>query len=218
MKNLIISDYTAEQNKIISKIFAVFSDSVNVYKNWGFYLFDKHFDKEQELRNRIGIIIIASLFDVLDIENKIPSYQKDAQDLNLIHLNRYCLQIIEYIEAIKEFLAQYSKEEQILIINLRNQYVHSYLSGRHSSATIKVKYVEDGILRQENISIDEYHRIIESCLAYKNLDVLQKYFLDIWLDIGRKYSSITAEFIQNIELISDSIYNGREMIFRNIKV
>lgn len=210
--------FSKEQIKVITKILSVFSDGVNVYKNWGFYLFDKHFDKEQELRNRIGIIIIASLFDVLDIESKIPSYQVELQELNLIHLNRYCLQVIEYIETIKEFLSEYSKEEQILIINLRNQYVHSFLSGRHSKTTMKIKYVENGKFREENILIDDYHLIIESFLAHNNLDDLQKHFLDIWLNIGRKYSSITTEFIQNIELISDSMYNGREMMFKHINI
>jgi hypothetical protein len=174
--------YTIEQNRTITKVLTLFSDSINVYKNWGFYLFNENFNTEIELRNRIGTIIIASLFDLLDVDIRIESYQKEAHINGLVHLNRYCNQAKEYIHSVKEVLQQYTKEEQIFIINLRNQFVHSHLSGRNNNK-ITIKYIENNIYKKEEISIDLYHAMLEPYFL-GNIDHTQQDFLNRWLNIS----------------------------------
>lgn len=209
--------YSVDQNKLISKIYAFFSDSINVYKNWGFYLFDEKFDDEPELRNRIGIIILASLFDLLASEKNLREYEKEYDASGLIFLKRYIGQIEEYLEAVKAFLSHYSKEEQIMITYLRNQSVHSFLDGCHKQ-TMGIKYVVNNIFYQDKIPIDEFHAIAGRFFEEFDLDKLQASFLDKWLSVGYKYSSIVTEFIHNQSIIQDSIYHGRQVQFKYLSI
>lgn len=205
--------FTIKQNRIITKVLCLFLDSVSVYKTWGFYMFDREFDDEQELRNRIGIIILASLFDPLLSIKKVEHYMKDAKNNNLIHVKRYCNQILEYFESIKELLQQYSKAEQVFIVYLRNQYVHSFLSGRHEK-NYNIRYVENYQLKTENISIAEFDELTRDMFENYNLDQLLKNLIDKWLTIECKYSNVIRELIVNENFIYDSIYHGREVKFK----
>lgn len=208
--------FTVEQNKIITKVYTLFSDSISVYKTWGFYMFDESFNNEQELRNRIGIIILASLFDPLVSIKKLDNYREEAKENNLIHLDRYFNQIIEYFDSIKDLLSKYTKEEQVFIDYLRNQYVHSFLGGRHNP-TYGIKYIVNKDLIKETLSNNEFHDLTRGMFENNNLDKLQKVIIDKWLNIGYKYSSIITELLSCENIIRDSIYHGREFQFKHLK-
>ncbi len=209
--------FSIVQNKIISKVYSLFADSISVYKNWGFYMFDEKFDEEIELRNRIEIIILASLFDILASEKKILAYQNEAREHNLKHLDRYCQQALEYCEAIKEFGTHFSKEEQIFIVYLRNQFVHSFLSVRHHN-TMTVKFVENGTFKEEKNTIEHFHEITREFFERANLEQVEKEFIDRWIGISYRYSSIFMEFLGNEKVIYDAIYKGKEMKFSHLKI
>lgn len=196
---------TVKENHIITKVFSLFSDSVGVYRNWMFYMIDKEFDKEQKLRNKIGTIILGSLFDIVSYENKIDEFKREALSNNLDFLESYFNVIEDYISSVKSFMSIFTKEEQLLITHLRDQFVYSHLSGR-LNIDKKVKYIENGILIKEKIKVKELNKIIESFLNRRRVDDILEEFIGRWWDNNSKYTSYILGFIKHEKEIYDSIY------------
>jgi len=196
---------TVKENKIITKAFSIFTDSIGIYKNWMFYMTDKDFDKEIELRNKVGIIMLGSLFDILSYEKNIEKFQEEAKNNDLNHLNSYFNLISEYISSVKDFLSIYTKEEQLLITYQRNQFAHSFLNGRLNTM-IGVKYLSQGEFIEEKIITTELHEIIEEIYRSKHIDETLKNIIDRWFEHKSKYTSFILGFIENEKQIYESIY------------
>ncbi len=196
---------TVKENKIITKAFSIFADSIGVYKNWLFYMTDKDFDKEIELRNKIGTIMLGSLFDILSYEKKIEKFKEEARNNGLEHLNSYFNLISEYISSVKDFLSIYTKEEQLFITYQRNQFAHSFLNGRLNDE-IGVKYLSGGEFIEEKITTTELHKIMQEIYSSKHIDKTLKNIIDKWFEHKSKYTSFILGFIKHEKKIYELIY------------
>lgn len=130
--------------------------------NWGFYLFDKEFEEEQELRNRISAIWVHSLLDVLDGEQRVLRKLRDrSEQLGSKVFTGYCDQMELMCRAIEDLLRSFSKEEQIFIRWYREQVVHSWLAARQL-ANIRVRIVTGDGLIAETLTHDEFNEVVRT--------------------------------------------------------
>jgi len=209
--------YSGRELKLINKVYSLFQDNLMSISTWGFYIFSDELQHEQELKNKLGVLWIASLYDSINAQQKlIPKFELEAQELNLIHLQRYCKQAHEFIDAIKEVIQKYTVPEQLFIVSLRNQWVHTHLNGRHSES-INVKYVENNTLIDKNLEHDNYHALIRPLFEQGNLDSTLKEFIERFQDQNSLYWKILSEIQKNREVIYQAMLNGREIQWSTIK-
>jgi hypothetical protein len=210
--------YEGKSLKLINKVYSLFQDNLMSITTWGFYIFSDELKKEQELKNKLGILWIASLYDSIYAQEKLlTKYESEAKELKLIHLVRYCKQAHEFIEAIKEIVQKYSMAEQIFIVSLRNQWVHTHLSGRHSES-INVKFVENDTLINKNFDYDTYHELIRPLFEQGNLDETLKELIERFKDQNGLYWDILYEIQKNHKIMYQAMLKGNEFQWKTIKV
>jgi hypothetical protein len=123
---------------------------------WGFYLTSPEFDKEIELRNKLGTIWICSLIDTLEAEARfLPEIAKEAAAQNFDDVVHNAKQLGNFCTLVGELLCSFSPEEQIFLTDTRNQWVHSYFANRHRE-NVAVKYAENGKIVSKQIPWASY--------------------------------------------------------------
>lgn len=141
-------------------LFALFSDNATCISTWGIYFFDKKFDDEPELRNKLGIIWLASLFDSLEGESRVlEKYLAAATELNQPVLVALCTKAREFMDTIRDVLCLYSREEQLFVRDLRDQWVHSWLARRHNES-FDIKFYDGTRVVTERVTRDSYYAAI----------------------------------------------------------
>ena len=146
--------------RLSNGIFSLFADNVTCIRTWGFYLFSPEFDAEPELRNKIGTIWLASLFDSLEGEQRtVAKYREEAMRLGYAHHVDACDQATRFFRRIEGVLRDYSKAEQLFLNDLRDQWVHSWLARRHRDE-FPIKWFDGTSMVRENITRDEYYGLI----------------------------------------------------------
>lgn len=134
--------------------------NVTCLENWGFYLFSPEFDKESELRNKLGVLWICSLLDTLEAQSRwLPEMEVEAHSCGWPTLEHAARELAKFCAVVGEVIVLFSREEQIFLIEYRNQLVHSYLSGRHR-ADVSVKYYQQGKFLRRTLPAAEYRAIV----------------------------------------------------------
>ena len=158
---------------LCNRLYEITISNTNCIGNWGFYLLDKEFDDEPELRLRIGTIWICSLLDTLEAQHaQLPKLVKEAEQHGWKSLVHAAGQLEKFCGVVAQVLELLTREEQIFLTNWRNQLVHSYLSGRHSEK-IGVKFATGGRIVFETIHWREYHDIFNQLTVDRGHDTLQ---------------------------------------------
>jgi len=151
--------------KLVNRLYEVILGNLSTFTCWGFYLFSEEFDKEPELRNKLGVLWICALLDSVQAQKgALHRVIIEASDNGFESIEENGRQLQNFCVLIAEFLGEFSREEQIYLIDLRNQWVHSYLINRHQD-NVKIKYVADGEFMSDRISSDVYNEILRSCHA-----------------------------------------------------
>lgn len=208
--------YTEEQINLINRIFTLFIDAKTSTEAWGFYIFEQEFAHEQELRNRLGVVWLASLFDSIHADSvHIDKYKRQAVELEIPHMQRYCEQARVFFSSIKMLVEKFSKEEQVFITYLRNQYAHSYLNGRHNES-IGIKYVEGGEFKTETLTRDEYHGLTRELFEKDNLDVTLAELISRIDNKKDLFFFQLGELQANANLIQESMLKGHEVQLKTI--
>lgn len=158
---------------LCNRLYEVTISNTNCIGNWGFYLLDKEFDDEPELRIRIGTIWLCSLLDTLEAQHaQLPKLVKEAEENEWPTLVHAAGQLEKFCGVVAQVLGLFSRDEQIFLSNWRNQLVHSYLAGRHRDR-IGVKFASEGRVISITLPWREYHDIFNSFTADKGHDTFQ---------------------------------------------
>lgn len=127
---------------------------------WGIYLFNKDFDCEPGLRNKAGTIWICSLLDTLEADERfIPAVEKEAAKHGFQTLVDNCQQVKKFCAVVADLLGMYTRDEQLYLIGLRNQWVHGYGSNRYHDQ-VSIKYCQLGKMVTERVPREEYHELL----------------------------------------------------------
>ena len=150
----------SERIQLINGVYCLFSDNVTCLANWGFYLFDPAFAAERELRNKIGVICIASLLDAIEgADRMLEGYIKRSTDLESLSLVIACSQAATFVQLIKDVASLFTREEQAFIGSMRDQLVHSWLAKRHRDQ-ISFKFFDGTHLTSHTLPAKEYHALV----------------------------------------------------------
>lgn len=197
--------------ELCNRLYEVTISNTNCIGNWGFYLLDKRFDDEPELRTRIGTIWLCSLMETLEAQHvHLPSLKKEAESNGWPTLAHAAQELQKFCGIVGQVLALYSREEQIFLSNWRNQLVHSYLSGRHREK-IGVKFAVEGRVVSTNIRSREYHDIFNSLTVDKGHDAFQAAgpLIARALDQRLKYWSAVGTLQRGQERMYEEMRAGR---------
>ena len=207
-----------KQNQFLTGVFCLFNDNVVCLESWGFYLFDDDFNDEPQLRNRLGAIWLASLFDSLHAEiRQVKKYRNASLIRGLNHLPRYCDQAEYFFGTVREIMGKYSKSEQIFIVYLRNQWVHSFLSGRHAEK-VGIKFVENDKLKSEQLTRDQYDELVRPHFKKASLDQTLQELVSRAIDQNLEYWTIVGEFQKKRNAFYEAMLSGREFNLDSIPV
>lgn len=181
--------------ELANRAYEVVIASLTPLEAWGFFLTDSAFDGEPELRNRLTTLWICSVFDVMEAELRfLPEIKREAKESGFATLAHNCIQLQKYCTLAGEFLDRFTREEQIFLMDTRNQWVHGYYAARHRN-TIKVKIVANGRLEVESLDIEDYRLIIRSFYEDgKTLDQALAPIRDKALDRSQRYWEALSAF------------------------
>lgn len=172
---------------LTNKIYEVVFGNYICFKNWSVYLFDDDFKKEKELRNKIGVIWLCSLFDTAAAGAKdLPKYIIQAESKGWNVLAENTRQISKLCTMSTELLEKLTKEEQVFITDMRNQLVHGAFNNRHNDK-VSVKYFISGEFKTEKISREDYAAIIRSFHDRGDLDGVLGGIIDRFLNLSETY-------------------------------
>lgn len=154
---------------------------------WGVYLFDANFDDKPELRNKVGVIWLCALLDTLEAESRfIPDAIREAEKNGWDSLVHNGKQLQRLCKLTAELLNVFTRDEQIFLIDLRNQWTHGYLANRHRDR-VAIKYADSGAIKFEQIPRSEYIEITRAFYEKGNLDETLKSIVDRALDKKHRY-------------------------------
>jgi hypothetical protein len=146
--------------KYANRLFEIISGNVNCISNLGFYLFEEPFNRDIELRNRLGTIWVCSLFDTIKAQEKdLSEIGKEATSRGWASLIQALNELEKFVPIVIDLLEPLSCDEQLFLHDFRNQIVHSYLSKRHSDH-VKIMVLTSGAMVKKTMSWHEYHETI----------------------------------------------------------
>jgi len=213
---------TDAKKALLNKVWSFFGGNINCIDNWGFYLFSDELNKEWELRNKIGIIWIASLLDSLEGERRFFDVcLTEAKDLNLTNVIYTLKQANVFFKYIKEILSEYTREEQIYINDMRNCLVHSWLASKLIDE-VRIKYFNGVELTHETLSRVEYHKIIRDALSNfeRTPDEVMRPLVDRFKDRKHKYWQVVEHLAKPgwLNLLMHALNNGQIVKIKGIDV
>lgn len=172
---------------LANRLYEVFLGNLTCINTWGVYLFDSDFDGEPELRNKIGTIWFCALLDTLEAEGRfIPQAIQEAENEGWESLVYNGRQLQNLCKLTSELLDSFTREEQIFLLDLRNQWVHGYLAKRHRD-NVSVKYAQNGKLHTEKLTRAEYTEITRMFFEQGNLDDTLSAIISRALDQKHRY-------------------------------
>lgn len=184
--------------RLVNRLMEVVISNLSAIEAWGFYLTSDEFIKEQELRNRLGLIWVCSLFDSLEAEAKfLPAIAREGKEKGFPDIEHNAIQLSNFCILVGEVLGLYSKNEQLFLVDLRNQWVHTYLTNRHREI-VSVKFYEAGKIRQEKMSWEDYHAAIRPFFENgKSLDETLAPLIARALNVNLRYWHAVGAFQKN---------------------
>ncbi len=181
---------------------------------WAFYLTDPEFDDELELRNKLGTIWISSLIDTLEAESRfLPEAAKEAQEKGFESLAHNARQLQNFCVIVGEVLDLYSREEQIVLTDLRNQWVHTYFANRHREH-IAVKYAVKGRIISERLSQRQYFEATDEVFRRGGLHQVLAPLVARALDKKLRYWPVLGIMQKDREKLYKALREGKKFEMR----
>jgi hypothetical protein len=150
---------------LVNRTFEILLSNTTCLENWSFVLFSPDFDKEYQLRTRVGVVWLCSLLDTMEAQQRfLPEIEAEASASGFPTIVHAVTEMRKFCSLVGEVLDTYTREEHIYLQDYRNTLVHSYLSNRHRS-TVSTKHYKNGKVVSEILPWDEYHEIIRSFIV-----------------------------------------------------
>lgn len=173
--------------RLANRLIEVVRGNLTCIQNWGVYLFNDDFEREVELRNKLGTIWLCALLDTVEAESKvIDDVLKKTENCRFYSLAHNAEQLKKFCGVTGELLELFTREEQIFLVDLRNQWVHGYLSARQKEE-ISVKFYRGGVVVREKISRLGYAGIMEEFYGGGSIDQTLQPIIARALNVEHRY-------------------------------
>lgn len=159
-----------EQRKIIAnKVLAVCLAPTTVVTTWALPLFDKAFDNETELRNKLFCLLICGILDAsYEYRVRINGLKTESKKANIAAGAFYLDMFERYIALGVDMLERIHRDEFVFLKERRDQWLHGHWSEIHKENRV-VMYAEKGRVTKEKISWNEFSDL-ERPLIHKGVD------------------------------------------------
>lgn len=148
------------ESDLANRTMTVCYATTSVVNAWVLPLFDKAFDKEPELRNRLLCLLVCGLIDSgREYLERINGLKREAQRLKSVSCPFYLDMFSRYIALAVDLLEVFSREDMILLNDLRNQWLHGHWTEVHK-ATRTVYYAKNGKIERERIPSAEHNKAL----------------------------------------------------------
>ncbi|MCH7228742.1 hypothetical protein [Haloferula sp. A504] len=138
--------------------------------------------------------------------------KKEAEDRGFCVLAANTEELVKLSDYSRTLLCELSKEDQIAFVNLRNQWVHGYLSAPYTE-NVGVKYVEGGLFVRERISGDAYNKIISDRIGAQSVDAYLGPHVGRILGASEEYWRMMAALEANERNVYQALLENRPIRF-----
>lgn len=202
---------------LANRLYEVIVANLTTLETWGSYLTSPEFDKEPELRNKIGVIWVCSLLDTLEAESRfLPEVAKEAQARDFISLVHNAQQLQKFCVIVGEVLDVFTRGEQIFLVDLRNQWVHTYFANRHRGL-IAVKYAARGKVISEKLTERQYFEAMDELwekAKVSSLDNVLTPLIARALDKKLRYWQVMGILQRDREALYKALREDQKITFR----
>ena len=146
---------------LANKVLAVCLATTSVTTAWTLPLFDRAFDKEPELRNRLFCLLVGGLLDSgWEYRNRINGLKVDARKVRLLAAPFYLDIFEKYIALAVDMLEMFSRDEMIMLTDCRDQWLHGHWTEVHKENRT-IYYAEKGSIIKKKVSSVEYNKTLQ---------------------------------------------------------
>jgi hypothetical protein len=143
---------------LTNRVLAVCYATTSVTSAWSLPLFDRAFDGEPELRNKLFCLLVYGLLDSgWEYRNRINGLKIEAKKIGSLSAPFYLNIFEKYIALAVDMLEIFSRDEMILLTELRNQWLHGHWTELHKENRT-VYYAYKGTIIKKKISSAEYNK------------------------------------------------------------
>lgn len=165
--------------RLTNAIVEAFMSGQRVINAWVFPLLDPDLDKAPEIRNRIFVILIQALCDVArEFQSRARGLEVRAQKLGHKGAERSIHWIRQYCAGATDAISVFSRDEMLVLREMRDQYVHGRLDESHKERR-NIIWLEGREFKREKIESSEYWKIYRSEVI--DLMSIDKYLEDLRL-------------------------------------
>lgn len=137
----------------------------SVVSAWAPPLYDRAFDREPELRNKLFCLLASGLLDAgWEYRSRIAGLAAEAKKLGSISVPYYLGTFERYIALAADLLGTLSRNDMIVITELRTQFLHGHWSEAHKQSRV-VYYSDGNIIHRNRVSVGAYNKIFYESIA-----------------------------------------------------
>lgn len=154
------------------------------------------------------------MLDTLEAQYRfLPEVAKEAEEKKFKSLVHNSQELQKLCSLAGDLLGLYTREEQLFLINLRNQFVHSYFANRHRDI-VNVKYALEGKIVVEHIPRSEYHAIIRLFMTKDTIDNTLQPLISRALNPALRYWTAMGDLQTRKEDLYNCLHSGKTIEIR----
>lgn len=161
-----MADYKPTPEKALAnRVLAVCLATTSVTTAWALPLFDRAFDREPELRNKLFCLLVNGLFDSgYEYRTRINGLKIDAAKLKVLAAPFYLDIFEKWLALGVDMLEMFSRDEMIMLKDCRDEWLHGHWTEVHKENRT-ITYAEKGKILRTKISAPEFNKTLETMFA-----------------------------------------------------
>jgi hypothetical protein len=143
---------------LANRTFAVAYAVTSVTSAWALPLFDRAFDREPELRNKLFCLLVCGILDSgWEYRSRLNGLKNDAKKIGSLSCPFYLDMFEKYLALGVDLLEIFSRDDMIVITELRNQWLHGHWTEVHKEDRT-IYYAEKGQIKRARIPATEFNK------------------------------------------------------------
>lgn len=153
------------EKALANRVLAVCLATTSVTSAWALPLFDRAFDKEPVLRNKLFCLLVNGLIDSgYEYRARINGLKIEARKLKMLAAPFYLDIFEKYLALGVDILEIFSRDEMIMLKECRDQWLHGHWAEVHKENRT-ISYAERGRILRVKIPSIEYNKTFEKMFA-----------------------------------------------------
>lgn len=158
--------------ELANRTFAVAYAVTSVTSAWALPLFDSAFDREPELRNKLFCLLVCGILDSgWEYRSRINGLKTEAKKIGSLSCPFYLDVFEKYLALGVDVLEVFSRDDMIVITELRNQWLHGHWTEVHKKDRT-IYYAENGQIQRARIPAAEFNKAFSRIAGSVDLELM----------------------------------------------